>query len=227
MSIKAMKLALEALENASPAAWASRVDSDTMKSIWRKHAEALEGLQVLLAELDNASCKSVQKRLEAQQPATGELEPYDAGLLNDFGGGNVEWWQDYIRAELGNAHDFYQSQITTPQPAQATQATDYVGVEPDGIVIGFHEGNALVDHAGNLEEGNCLFLSPTIPTQATQAEVTDSMIREAFLTNGFTIKDGHSDLKPYVYAAAHSGRRIWRLLLALRWRLPVRGPARS
>lgn len=72
MSINTMKLALEALENASPAAWASRVDSDTMKSIWRKHAEALEGLQKLLAELDNAACKSVQKRLEAQQPATGE-----------------------------------------------------------------------------------------------------------------------------------------------------------
>ena len=67
---------------------------------------------------------------------------------------------------------------TAPQPAQATQATDYVGVEPDGIVIGFHEGNALVDHAGNLEEGNCLFLSPTIPTQATQAEVTDEQILE-------------------------------------------------
>ena len=45
---------------------------------------------------------------------------------------------------------------------------------------------------------------------ATQpAEVTDSMIREAFLANGFTIKDGHSDLKPYVYAAA-------RAILALR-----------
>ena len=40
--------------------------------------------------------------------------------------------------------------------------------------------------------------------QATQAEVTDSMIREASLANGFTIKDGHSDLKPYVYAAARA-----------------------
>lgn len=101
--------------------------------------------------------ESLVSSWDAQQPATGELEPYDAGLLNDFGGGNVEWWQDYIRAELGNAHDFYQSQITTPQPAQATQAG-----------------------------------------------VTDSMIREAFLANGFTIKDGHSDLKPYVYAAARA-----------------------
>lgn len=47
-----IRQAAEALENASPAAWASRVDSDTMKSLWRKHAEALVGLQELLAELD-------------------------------------------------------------------------------------------------------------------------------------------------------------------------------
>ena len=47
------------------------------------------------------------------------------------------------------------------------------------------------------------------PAQATQAEVTDEQIKEAFLANGFTIKDGHSDLKPYVYAAA-------RAILALR-----------
>jgi hypothetical protein len=45
------------------------------------------------------------------------LEEYYAGLLNDYGGGNVEWWQDYIRAELGRAYEHYQSQIATP-PAQ-------------------------------------------------------------------------------------------------------------
>ena len=47
-------------------------------------------------------------------PVPIELTEYDAGLLNDFGGGNVEWWQDYIRAELGRAYEHYQSQI----PAQ-------------------------------------------------------------------------------------------------------------
>jgi hypothetical protein len=35
---------------------------------------------------------------------------YDAGLLNDFGGGNVEWWQDYIRAEIGRANDYWRSE---------------------------------------------------------------------------------------------------------------------
>lgn len=37
------------------------------------------------------------------------MERYDAGLLNDFGGGDVGWWQDYIRAELERAHEFYAS----------------------------------------------------------------------------------------------------------------------
>ena len=49
------------------------------------------------------------ERDEAQPVA--DLAAYDAGLLSDFGGGNVEWWQDYIRAELERAHEFYQSQI--------------------------------------------------------------------------------------------------------------------
>ena len=39
-----------------------------------------------------------------------ELDCYDAGLINDFGGGNVGWWQDYIRAELERAHDHYADQ---------------------------------------------------------------------------------------------------------------------
>lgn len=52
-------------------------------------------------------------------PADVMLDRYDAGILNDFGGGNVEWWQDYIRAELGHAHDFYQSQIDAAMLAAA------------------------------------------------------------------------------------------------------------
>jgi DNA repair exonuclease SbcCD ATPase subunit len=38
-------------------------------------------------------------------------DTYDAGLLNDFGGGNVEWWWDYLRAEIGRCNDFHQETI--------------------------------------------------------------------------------------------------------------------
>jgi hypothetical protein len=40
-----------------------------------------------------------------------QIEEYDAGLLNDYGGGDIDWWQDYIRAELGRAYEYYQSQL--------------------------------------------------------------------------------------------------------------------
>lgn len=55
---------------------------------------------------------------------TGMMERYDAGILNDFGGGNVEWWHDYIRAELGLAHDFYQSQVEGARTEACNQALE-------------------------------------------------------------------------------------------------------
>ena len=36
------------------------------------------------------------------------------------------------------------------------------------------------------------------------ATLTNDRIREVFLANGFTIKEGRPDLAPYVYAAAHA-----------------------
>lgn len=49
------------------------------------------------------------------------VDTYDVGLLSDYGGGNVEWWQDYIRSELARAHDFYAEQIAS--------STDFDGLE--------------------------------------------------------------------------------------------------
>jgi len=36
---------------------------------------------------------------------------YDCGLINDYGGGNVGWWQDYIRAEIGRCNDYWREII--------------------------------------------------------------------------------------------------------------------
>jgi hypothetical protein len=46
-----------------------------------------------------------------------ELDYYDAGLLGDYGGGNVDWWQNYMRDELKRAHEFYQSQVFAAYPS--------------------------------------------------------------------------------------------------------------
>ena len=37
---------------------------------------------------------------------------YDPGLLNDYGGGNVSWWMDYIRSEIGRANDHWRTIIS-------------------------------------------------------------------------------------------------------------------
>lgn len=47
-------------------------------------------------------------------PREADLADYDAVLLNDWGGGNVDWWQDYLRAEIGRANDFWRSQVASP-----------------------------------------------------------------------------------------------------------------
>ena len=36
---------------------------------------------------------------------------YDPGLLNDYGGGNVGWWQDYIRYEVDRCNAYWRGRI--------------------------------------------------------------------------------------------------------------------
>ena len=59
----------------------------------------------------------------------GNLADYDAGLLNDFGGGDVDWWQDYLRAEIGRANDFWRVQAE----AQAAELAAYRAVPAPAV----------------------------------------------------------------------------------------------
>ena len=40
-----------------------------------------------------------------------DIPDYDSGLLNDYGGGNVDWWWDYIRAEINRCNEYWRSQL--------------------------------------------------------------------------------------------------------------------
>jgi len=43
--------------------------------------------------------------------ALATLPDYDLSLLNDWGGGNVDWWHDYLRAEIDRANAHWRSMI--------------------------------------------------------------------------------------------------------------------
>jgi hypothetical protein len=42
-----------------------------------------------------------------------EEPDYDPGLLNDYGGGNVDWWMDYIRSEINSCNAYWREIIDT------------------------------------------------------------------------------------------------------------------
>lgn len=97
--------------------------------------------------------------LESRATPAIELDAYDAGLLSDFGGGNVGWWQDYIRAELGRAHEFYQHQMESrgapdhipdagnmvpkPAPVPVDEAARYLIAAIDDILMGRSMGGII------------------------------------------------------------------------------------
>lgn len=95
----------------------------------RKEDELRSLLDLALRELDALDAKTVpaqiRNALTALEPSPihkGEADyaDYDAGLLNDFGGGDVGWWQDYLRAEIDKANDFWREQVASPVPLSVT-----------------------------------------------------------------------------------------------------------
>lgn len=205
MSINTMKLALEALENASPAAWASRVDSDTMKSIWRKHAEALAGLQALLTELDNTACKSVQKRLEAQQPASKEhlFELWwEAHMPNAT---QEQAWTAFTAAVASNGVGIAAQQPATPEPVywewrhqgshpdavDFGQWSEWKRVEPRSAIHTVED--ALNEFRGYIARGHKYELRAIYTHPAPSAAVTPEPVvsRNPFASRCYTMSESH------------------------------------
>ncbi|HLV84206.1 MAG TPA: hypothetical protein VKY62_10560 [Devosia sp.] len=84
----------------------------------------------------------------SKQEAQGQpvaLDDYDPGLINDHGGGDVGWWQDYIRSEIQSANEHWRAQIEL----RADSAV------PEGFRIfrSPHEGDTDIRLAMELGEG--------------------------------------------------------------------------
>lgn len=84
--------------------------------------------------------------------------------------------------------------------------------EPVGV-IEYFEGQACVvgidPEFSRLPEGTKLYAAPVSEAKAQGVVMLGrDAIREVFMSNGFTIKEGQADLKPYVYAAAEELLRL-------------------
>jgi len=54
------------------------------------------------------------------------LDKYDAGILNDYGGGKISWWHDYIRSELDRAYEYYQAQNAIRKGSQTMKPSERI-----------------------------------------------------------------------------------------------------
>ena len=52
---------------------------------------------------------------------------YDPGLINDFGGGDVAWWTDYLVAEIGRCNDHWREQLESANTAVVITDDDCIG----------------------------------------------------------------------------------------------------
>lgn len=63
------------------------------------------------------------------------------------------------------------------------------------------------EHTFDFDEGVVQFARALLSASKPAVELDDDLnnrIRQIFLANGFTIKEGQTDLKPYVYQAAYA-----------------------
>ena len=96
------------------------------------------------------SAIAILKDMDGQEPVAKDAMPtYDAGLLSNYGGGDVEWWQDYIRAELNRADDFYQSwwQSAHPSPSAPVDIAEV-------IAAGDKMRDSINDHINAIPNGH-------------------------------------------------------------------------
>lgn len=119
MSIEAMR-ELKTLASVCPELNMANYTEDDVRHLndWAIEMSLLVEQYALSQQPDNAACKSVQKRLAAQQPATGE-PVLDATLTRDL-------------------------QASTPAPWEASFHKTVTG-KPFGIVTGGQPGNGRMD----------------------------------------------------------------------------------
>lgn len=63
---------------------------------------------------------------------------YDSGLLNDFGGGNIDWWFNYIRTEVNFCNEYWRG-IIEAYLDDALEKEEYImkdNVLKSGEVVG-------------------------------------------------------------------------------------------
>jgi len=65
------------------------------------------------SECNTVLCESASSQQTVQNCDLSDQPDYDCGLINDYGGGNVSWWMDYLRTEINRCNEYWRSFISS------------------------------------------------------------------------------------------------------------------
>lgn len=134
----------------------------------------------------------------SQQPASGsyKVERHGSGwaiykgrdaLHHGYNLGHLTETTEEVAKLIERGLNASDQQPATPEPVA------WVAKHPGGYHVVGYDSHVL----NQVPHGTKLYTHPA-------PSVPDDVIRRVFLEHGFTIKEGQSDLKPYVYAAARA-----------------------
>jgi hypothetical protein len=151
------------------------------------------------------SCGAKSAMSESPQRLRAALESiwqYGADTLSGRTDGPDDraWQRDAVREMTMRTRDGLEATQAAKQaePVAMVRHVTYEGIARNGIA----QEIVMLDGAPMLPDGSYLYATPQ-PAAPAQ-ELSDEQIRAIFLANGFTVKEGQSDLKPYVFAAARA-----------------------
>lgn len=84
-----------------------------------------------------AAARIIAGRAPADQSAELPWESildYDPGLLDDGGGGNVEWWYQYIRDLIASANEYWRDELAALVPADQSAEIEQLEQQRDALL---------------------------------------------------------------------------------------------
>ena len=55
--------------------------------------------------------KESKVEIEQLKNRVEDIGDYDPGILNDYGGGNINWWMGYIQTEIGKCNEHWRQEL--------------------------------------------------------------------------------------------------------------------
>lgn len=199
---------------------------------YEDHVAAIEAYRKRITELES-QLEGVLSERDAHHDMADQLSEQIAAItgqeIGEHSSGNDPWQNAMLAADEWIAEDLRKLTDGSDRKRRGNDQQPFGYFRPDpfgwthcaatdeGAIALYERPQAQGEPVAWLRKNGFRFVSEIEPQDGVEVPLflapqpaepvkvpSDAEIREVFLANGFVIKDGHDDLKPYVYDAARA-----------------------